>query len=362
MADALTGGGSRSAADAQTQAAGLSMLEQKKALQQALGLQERALDQSKEMFETAIGFGEPYRDAGSTALANYESMLYGVPIEQTSAYMSVQQGREGAFQKAQADYADPSRGLPSTAKFFQPDYSKRPELSKGEYYRTVDTVYQIKDGELYSSPRTSDWSKKLQVVERDRPEMEADIFEGTDVSQPFDYQVSPSYQFRLEEGQKGIERTAAARSGLVSGRQLKAATRYGQESATLEYDNILRRIGGLVDTGAAAAGQGAQIAMGAGQQQAGILGQSAGMVQSTGQGLAEGQLQVGAARASGYLGTQEAGANVLDMAAGFFGSSFGGGGGGSGYGGSTGRTPLGYGGTFAPATAGGERASDIQWF
>ena len=44
-----------------------------------------------------------------------------------------------------------------------------------------------------------------------------------------DYQADPGYAFRLSEGQKGLDRQAAARGGLISGGALKAATRFGQE-------------------------------------------------------------------------------------------------------------------------------------
>jgi hypothetical protein len=44
-----------------------------------------------------------------------------------------------------------------------------------------------------------------------------------------DFQADPGYAFRLSEGQKALDRQAAARGGLISGGALKAATRYGQD-------------------------------------------------------------------------------------------------------------------------------------
>lgn len=58
---------------------------------------------------------------------------------------------------------------------------------------------------------------------------------------PGDYTESPGYQFRLDEGQKSLERTAAAKGNVMSGAAVKAATRYGQDFATNDYDNFLRR-------------------------------------------------------------------------------------------------------------------------
>jgi hypothetical protein len=56
-----------------------------------------------------------------------------------------------------------------------------------------------------------------------------------------DYQADPGYAFRLSEGQKALDRQAAARGGLISGAALKAAGRYGQDMASQEYSNAYNR-------------------------------------------------------------------------------------------------------------------------
>jgi hypothetical protein len=58
---------------------------------------------------------------------------------------------------------------------------------------------------------------------------------------PADYQADPGYAFRLSEGQKALERSAAARLGVQSGAALKAATRYGQEMGSQEFSNAYNR-------------------------------------------------------------------------------------------------------------------------
>jgi hypothetical protein len=55
------------------------------------------------------------------------------------------------------------------------------------------------------------------------------------------FQVDPGYAFRLKEGQKALEQSAAARGGLISGNALKAASRYGQEMGSQEYTNAFNR-------------------------------------------------------------------------------------------------------------------------
>jgi hypothetical protein len=55
------------------------------------------------------------------------------------------------------------------------------------------------------------------------------------------FKADPGYAFRLSEGQKQLDRTAASRGGLLSGGALKAATRYGQDMGSQEYTNAFNR-------------------------------------------------------------------------------------------------------------------------
>jgi hypothetical protein len=56
-----------------------------------------------------------------------------------------------------------------------------------------------------------------------------------------DFQKDPGYQFRMDEGLKAIDRSAAARGSLNSGATLKALTNYGQNLASSEYNNAYNR-------------------------------------------------------------------------------------------------------------------------
>lgn len=54
-------------------------------------------------------------------------------------------------------------------------------------------------------------------------------------------QNDPGYQFRLQQGQQALERSAAAGGAATGGAALKAAQRYGQDYASNEYDNVYKR-------------------------------------------------------------------------------------------------------------------------
>lgn len=53
--------------------------------------------------------------------------------------------------------------------------------------------------------------------------------------------MDPGYQFRLSEGQKVLEQSAAARGMQLSGRTLKGIGRYAQDYASGEFQNAYQR-------------------------------------------------------------------------------------------------------------------------
>jgi hypothetical protein len=56
-----------------------------------------------------------------------------------------------------------------------------------------------------------------------------------------DYQEDPGYQFRLAQGNRGIEASAAARGNTLSGATLKALSEYNSGQASQEYQNSVNR-------------------------------------------------------------------------------------------------------------------------
>lgn len=64
--------------------------------------------------------------------------------------------------------------------------------------------------------------------------------------------TSPGYGFRIEEGTKALDRSAAARGGLFSGAQGKAVTRFGQNIASDEYGRWLAGLQSLAGQGISA--------------------------------------------------------------------------------------------------------------
>jgi hypothetical protein len=128
-----------------------------------------------------------------------------------------------------------------------------------------------------------------------------------------DYQADPGYAFRLSEGQKALDRQAAARGGLISGGALKAAQRYGQEMGSQEYGNAYNRALTSYNTDVARENQlyNRQAGLaGIGQTATNLVGQAGQNYATnvgnlmTGAGAAQAAGQVGMANAvTGGLGT-----------------------------------------------------------
>lgn len=113
------------------------------------------------------------------------------------------------------------------------------------------------------------------------------------------FQADPGYGFRMSEGMKALERSAAARGGLMGGATGKALQRFGQEMGSQEYQNAFNRY----QAERSARLNPLQSLAGVGQTSTNALG-AAGQNYASGMGEA---LGAGAqARASGYMGMANA--------------------------------------------------------
>ena len=118
------------------------------------------------------------------------------------------------------------------------------------------------------------------------------------------FQADPGYAFRMSEGMKGLERSAAARGGLLSGGTLKGIQRFGQDLGSQEYQNAFNRY----QTERNARLNPLQSLAGVGQTSTNQLG-AAGQTMASNVGQALGA--AGQARASGYMGMANAAAGGL---------------------------------------------------
>lgn len=124
-----------------------------------------------------------------------------------------------------------------------------------------------------------------------------------------DWKGDPGFQFRMNEGRKALEGSAAARGSLNSGATLKALTRYGQDFASNEYGSAygreFNRLSTLTNIGQNSAAQTGA----AGQNYANAYGQNV-------TGAANAQAAAEMARAQGYSNVANAGILAMTYGAG----------------------------------------------
>lgn len=102
------------------------------------------------------------------------------------------------------------------------------------------------------------------------------------------FQASPDYNFRMQQGQKALDQSAASRGNLLSGKQVKASQEYGGNLASGEYNNWFSKLMGVGNQGQAAAMGENQSNLGAAQMQQNALLAQGGFQQAGANALASG--------------------------------------------------------------------------
>lgn len=116
---------------------------------------------------------------------------------------------------------------------------------------------------------------------------------------------SPDYQFALQQGQLGIDRTQSARGNLFSGGAGKELNRFNSGLASQQFGNYTNRLASLA---------------GIGTQSTNQLSNS---LQNTGANISNGLTNMGNAQYSGYMNQGNANANAINGISGAIGSGLG---------------------------------------
>jgi len=253
----------------------------------------------------------PWRNVGSNAL-NELAMRLGVGGSGAASGASL----------ANASLVDTSSGIPQpNAELYatNPAYRKAWDDQLAEHQAGFGSGYTA-----YSDPSMLDTQLRgrlgPEIASATQTQQQNPLYGSLlrNFSQE-DFQTDPGYQFRIGEGQKQIESSAAARGGLLSGAAAKALTKYNQNFASNEYQNVYNRFNqnqnNTFNRLASLAGVG---------QQANAQLQQAGQNYANNAGNA---LQsAGTARASGYAGQANAiGAGLGGLTSAFGNINYGGG-------------------------------------
>jgi hypothetical protein len=117
----------------------------------------------------------------------------------------------------------------------------------------------------------------------------------------YNFMTDPGYQFRINEGMRALENSAAARGGLLSGGFGKQALRYATDYSAQEYTNVYNRIANIA---------------GLNQVSGPLQANAASQYGATAPNIAAAQ---GANAASGYTAQNNASASMLNQIATAFG-------------------------------------------
>ena len=253
---AIAAGGAKKAANVQADAAREAQVANERALERQIALQE------------------PFRQAGLTAQQQIMQLLgLGAPPSAPGATVDVRQ--------------NPSAyGLRAV---------NIPAIFGGE----PSTIYTDAEGNFVSD---IDAYAAQNPVAAPTPAAGAPPSEFGSLARPFSaeqFQADPGYAFRQSEGMKALERSAAARGGLLSGGTLKGIQRFGQDLASQEYGNAFNRY--QIERSARL--NPLQSLMGSGQSATNVM---TGATGQAGQNEAANLYGAGQARASGYVGSANA--------------------------------------------------------
>lgn len=128
-------------------------------------------------------------------------------------------------------------------------------------------------------------------------------------------QQDPGYAFRLQEGQKALERSAAASGNLFSGGTGKALQQYGQDYASGEYskvyDRAFQEYQQAYNQFAGQAGMGQTALSSLNQSSQNYANNTSSTLLSSANAQGNAYQNAGAARASGYVGAGNAWAGGL---------------------------------------------------
>lgn len=187
-----------------------------------------AADLQKQMFEEQRKDQTPWRTGGLSALYGKGGLFTAVPgsgigsgVNPGGAPMTEEQMKQNYIAQMTQKYADAQ---------------KKGDYSMGSWLKGTDQAgmeYMAgQDWEKYGG-RDRSLANQVNSYQVD-PELTRSF--GLD-----DFQKDPGYQFRMQQGQEALERSAAARGGLNSGGTLKAITEYGQNFASNEFQNAFNR-------------------------------------------------------------------------------------------------------------------------
>lgn len=165
--------------------------------------------------------------AGATAASPFAAIipaaasLIGAGVTSSAAKDAAQVTADAAIRAAQLQSDAANRALALQERMYTEGVARQQP-----YYQAGTNALAQMQGLTNAMPAAFQYTGQQPAAFQFRPE---------------DLQLDPGYGFRLKEGLKALESSAAARGGLLSGGTGKALQRYGQDMASQEFGNAFNR-------------------------------------------------------------------------------------------------------------------------
>jgi len=278
---------------------------------------DRASQVQREMFDISNAQQQPFMQSGYAANDTLSRLLGLAPSSQQS-------GRTATGQNAgsQSTSWDQSNGRLLGDTYLPPDVQLGPDKGGGWYDvnrdgnrigylrpggangRFVnDTGYQVPGPERQAATEGAGGGAidPATGYAADNTGLATGYLSQTFGPEQFKAGMDPGYQWRLQQGAQGVQNSAAAGSGSLSGPALKALMEYGQGAASQEYgaayDRFQTQQGNIFQRLSSIAGLGQNAAAGVGNQGVATGASIGGNITGAGNAAAAGQ--IGAANAIG---------------------------------------------------------------
>jgi hypothetical protein len=122
--------------------------------------------------------------------------------------------------------------------------------SIGEQQREYDQARA--DQAPWRTTGSSALNKIAQLYGLDTVDENGNVVKGTGKADFSSFATTPDYQFTLGQGQDAINRSAAARGGLLSGAAVKAGETFAGGLASQQFGDYVSRLSGIAGAGQAA--------------------------------------------------------------------------------------------------------------
>ena len=201
---------------------------------------------AKEIYDDQTARYEPFRQGGIAGLNGMMALMGLPPVEGGGASMGYGGGGSVGGGDPASAYL---QRYPEVAQAYQDNISKQgfrdrfgtPEKFANWHYET----FGPNEGRVWGN----EGGGMGGGLGRDLTGLPGADPNGGQAS-PMEYlQSTPGYQFRLQTGTDALDNSAAARGGLRSGAHLKDLETFGQNFATNEMDNAMRRFASLMNPG-----------------------------------------------------------------------------------------------------------------